>query len=144
MKKYNCIALTALLASLFSGNLMAAELMVTVENIKQVQGSLYLSVYDKQASFDSNDKAVKRQKITVDKSTIKVSLGDLPAGVYAIKTYQDVNENGKFDFTSAGMPDEPFGSSSQSQEMAPPNFEAAKFNFPKNQQVKIYLLNNLK
>ncbi len=141
MKKVkNIIAATTLLTAFISPSLLAAELVVVVDNIKEVQGSLYVSLYNKEASFDSNENAVKRQKVSVDKTTMSVNLGDLPAGEYAVKAYQDVNDNGKIDFSGMGAPSEPFGSSSKSKELAPPSYKDAKFTLDKNQQVQVHLL----
>lgn len=141
MKKVKHIIATAsLLAAFISPSLLAAELVVVVDNIKDVQGSLYVSLYNKEASFDSNENAVKRQKVSVDKTTMSVNLGDFPAGEYAVKAYQDVNENGKIDFSGMGAPSEPFGSSSKSKELAPPKYNDAKFTLDKNLQVQVHLL----
>ena len=133
------IATASLLAAFISPSLLAAELVVVVDNIKDVQGSLYVSLYNKEASFDSNENAVKRQKVSVDKTTMSVNLGDLPAGEYAVKAYQDVNNSGAMDFNGP-MPAEPFGSSSKSKELAPPNYKDAKFTLDKNLQVQVHLL----
>lgn len=141
MKKANrIIATTALLAAVISPNLLAAELVVVVDNIKEVQGSLYVSLYDKEANFEANENALKRQKVNVDKTTMSVNFGDLPTGEYAVKAYQDVNDNGKIDFTTMGPPSEPFGSSSKSKELAPSTYKDAKFTLDKNQQVEVHLL----
>lgn len=140
MKKIKeIIATTTLLTACISPNLLAAELVVVVDNIKDIKGSLYVSLYNKEASFDSNENAVKRQKVSVDKATMSVNLGDLPAGEYAVKAYQDVNSSGAMDFNGP-MPAEPFGSSSKSKELAPPSYKDAKFTLDKNQQVQVHLL----
>lgn len=140
MKKVKYIIATAsLLTAFINPNLLAAELVVVVDNIKEVQGSLYISLYNKEASFETNENAVKRQKVSVDKTTMSVNFGDLPAGEYAVKAYQDVNNSGAMDFNGP-MPAEPFGSSSKSKELAPPNYKDAKFTLDKNQQVQVHLL----
>jgi len=140
MKKYKYIIALGLFSLLGSSSLMAAELVVSVENIKKIEGSLYLSLYKSQDDFDTNNNAVKRQKVTVDTSTQKINLGDVQPGDYAVKVFHDINDNGKFDFGSSGMPAEPYGSSSQSKELAPPSFKDAKFALDKNQQVQVYLI----
>ena len=140
MKKVKHIIATAsFLTAFISPSLLAAELVVVVDNIKEVQGSLYVSLYNKEASFDSNENAVKREKVSVDKTTMSVNLGDLPAGEYAVKAYQDVNNSGAMDFNGP-MPAEPFGSSSKSKELAPPSYKDAKFTLDKNLQVQVHLL----
>ena len=141
MKKVKQIIATAsLLAAFLTPSLLAPELVVVVDNMKDVQGSLYVSLYNKEASFDSNENAVKRQKVSVDKTTITLNLGDLPAGEYAVKAYQDVNGNGKLDFTTMGPPSEAFGSSSKSKELAPSSYKDAKFTLDKNLQIQMHLL----
>jgi uncharacterized protein (DUF2141 family) len=140
MKKVkHLIATASLFTAFISPSLLAAELVVVVDNIKDVQGSLYVSLYNQEASFDSNENAVKRQKVSVDKTTMSVNLGDLPAGEYAVKAYQDVNNSGAMDFNGP-MPAEPFGSSSTSKALAPPKYSEAKFTLDKNLQVQVHLL----
>ena len=140
MKKIkHMIATTALLAACISPKLLATELIVVVDNIKEVQGSLYVSLYNKDTSFDANENALKRQKVSVDKTIMNVNFGNLPAGEYAVKAYQDVNNSGAMDFNGP-MPAEPFGSSSKSKELAPPKYSDAKFTLDKNQQVQVHLL----
>ncbi len=141
MKKIkHIIATTPLLVALISPSLSAAELVVMVNNITDLQGSLYVSLYNQETSFESNENALKRQKVSANKTILSVNFGDLPAGEYAVKTYQDVNDNGKIDFGSMGTPSEPFGSSSKSKELATPKYKEAKFTLVKSQQVNISLL----
>lgn len=140
MKRCNYIVVASLLTALFSLSVSAAELVITVDNLTEAKGSLYVSLYKNSVDFNANENAVKRQKLKVDKSTITINLGDVPVGEYAVKAYQDVNDNGTFDFSGAGMPSEPYGSSSKSKVIAPPDFNEAKFSLEKNQQVQVYLL----
>lgn len=140
MKKSNLlIASTSLLITLVSMNTFAAELVAEVDNIQDVEGTLYMSLYKDEKSFNANENFVSRQRATVDKKTVQVNFGDVPAGEYAIKAYQDVNDNGKMDFNGA-MPAEPFGTSSKSKEMAPPSFSSAKFTLDKDQRVQVNLI----
>ncbi len=140
MKKYlPFITCTSFLVAVLSPTLSAAELIVEVNNIQQVQGSLYISLYNDEQGFNTNNNFVKREKITIDKNTLQVKLGDLPAGDYALKAYQDVNNNGKMDFNGM-LPAEPYGSSSKSKDLAPPGFTDAKFTLDKNQTIQIQLL----
>lgn len=140
MQKYlQLIAGTSLVCALISPSLLAAELTVEVNNIQQIQGSLYISLYKDEQGFDANSNSVKREKISIDKASHQITLGDVPAGDYALRVYQDVNDNGKMDFNGM-LPAEPFGSSSKSTELAPPSFGDAKFTLDKNQKIQIQLL----
>lgn len=133
------IATAALFTACISPHLLAAELVVAVDKITELQGSLYVSLYNNDASFQTNENAVKRQKVRVDKTTMSINFGDLPAGDYAVKAYQDVNNSGAMDFNGP-MPAEPFGSSSKSTALAPPSYTDAKFTLDKNQKIEVHLL----
>lgn len=120
----------------------AAELRVDINNIQDVTGSLYISVYQDELGFKTNSNFVKREKVVVDNNRVEINLGDLPAGEYAIKVYQDVNNNGKMDFHGM-LPNEPYGSSgsnTNTKNVAPPNFSDAKFTLDKAQTISIELL----
>jgi uncharacterized protein (DUF2141 family) len=141
MKKYQyTLAVTIFAASFLSHHSYALDLEIVVENIQTVQGTLYISLYNAEQGFETNQHPLQRQKISVDKNTASVSFNDLPTGEYAVKTYHDVNDNGKMDFNGSGMPSEPFGSSNKSKELAPPTFKESKFTLAKNQQIKLTLL----
>jgi uncharacterized protein (DUF2141 family) len=133
------IATTSLLTALISQNLWAAELVVVVDNIKEIKGSLYISAYNQKESFDANENYLSRKKISVDKNTLTINLGELPAGDYAIKCYQDVNDNGKIDMNGMGIPNEPYGSSGKSSYFGPPSFSDAKFALENNKTLQIHL-----
>ncbi len=132
-------AIASLLATLASAQLYAAELTVEVNNIQEIKGTLYLSLYKDEQSFNANENFLARQRVSVDRKIVQASFVDLPAGEYAIKAYQDVNDNGKLDFNGP-MPAEPFGASSNSKELAPPSYPRSKFTLDKNQKVHIHLL----
>lgn len=134
------VAQVALLTALASPYLMAAELIVTVDNIKQLEGSLFVSLYNNEQGFGANNNFVKREKVTVDKKSMKINLGNLPVGEYAVKAFHDVNDNGKMDFNGI-LPAEPYGTSSTSKDMAPPSYRDAKFTLDKDQKIQVSLLN---
>jgi len=55
-------------------------------------------------------------------------LRDVPPGVYAIETYQDLNDNDQMDTTWLGLPLEPFGFSLDATPfLSKPSFDAVKF-----------------
>ena len=134
------VALTTLLTSLASPSIFAEELVAVITNIKEVKGSLYVSLYNNEANFQRNENPVTRKKVNVDATTMNVSLGDLPSGEYALKAYHDENDNGRLDFSNTGAPSESFGSSGISKELAPPTYNEAKIAFSKSQKVNINLL----
>jgi uncharacterized protein (DUF2141 family) len=63
----------------------------------------------------------KSFKVNGDKAIL---LFDLPAGEYAVSTYQDLNSNGKMDRHFYGAPKEPYGFSNNIKPtIGPPDYE---------------------
>ena len=94
---------------------MAASLRVTVDGITPVGGTLRVGLYD-EATFAllSDSPLFKREAKAA--SNVVVTFERLPPGTYAVKVFQDVNNDGK---AEAG---EPFGISNGA---ARDNFDAA-------------------
>ncbi len=97
-----------------------AQLTVTVTGIKEHTGALMVAVFD-QAGYDA-DRNVAASRIQVAGDTATATF-DIPAGVYGIKLFHDVNGNGKMDANPFGMPIEPFGFSNN----APAKFGPASW-----------------
>lgn len=117
----------------------AHELTLKVDSIRKVEGSLLVAVYDQQAHFDANQQWVAAQKVKVTQGPMRISLGDVPAGHYAVKLFQDINENGQIDFAPSGMPSEPYGFSNNAGVYGPPSFDEAKVEVGKTTEIEIQL-----
>jgi len=100
------------------------ELQVEFTNLRAAKGSLYVAVYDRADAFMQTDR-VRYQKIlpVTQKGTLKISLGNLPAGKYALSCFHDLNGNGKLDTNWMGIPSEPYGFSNNAR----PQFRAPKW-----------------
>ena len=111
-----------------------AELRVSLSNIQQAKGSIYVALYDSEAAFLDTDK-IRDKKIVSVKSTgdLDISFPNLPAGAYAISCFHDVNGNGKLDTNFLGIPTEPYGFSNNAR---------PKFRAPNWAETKFYLNNN--
>lgn len=115
----------------------AAELTVTVSNIKQATGSLYIRVYDAESQWLSQDEKGPRATEVIDLSVTDITENnpgeitrtfDLPEGTYAAATVHDVNKNGTLDTDWRGVPKEPTGTSGFGEnKKGPPEFEMSKF-----------------
>lgn len=107
----------------------AADLNVTVKDVHNSSGTVYLVVYD-ESNFGKPQLAKVRQKAPAAKGDITFVVHDLPAGKYAVSSYQDENGNGKLDTNSLGVPTEGYGFSNDAQGNAgPPKFAQAAFDF---------------
>ena len=72
-----------------------------------------------------------------------ITLTNLPVGVYAIETFQDINSNHKMDTSWIGFPLEPFGFSRDAQPyLSKPRFSRVKFELVPGMNVQTLHLQN--
>ncbi|WP_425391403.1 DUF2141 domain-containing protein [Ekhidna sp.] len=102
------------------------ELVVKIENIKKVKGSLKVALYNHEDHFLS--KEVMSDGKLIDSSTMEFSFKGLGQGTYAVSIYQDENDNGKLDANFMGIPSEPYAFSNNAKGMfGPPSFQDCQF-----------------
>jgi uncharacterized protein (DUF2141 family) len=108
---------------------IGTELHVTLSNIRQVKGSVYVAVYDSEATFLSSDKLRERKIVAVTQTgDLDISFANLPPGTYAISCFHDVNGNGELDTNLVGIPTEPYGFSNNARpKFRAPTWAEAKF-----------------
>ena len=122
------VASVAVIAALAFNAVHAAELTITVTDIKEVQGTIMLAMYDSAAGFDEGASApVYASGIPVEGDSVTVTVPDLAAGQYAIKLYHDANGNGEMDSNVLGLPIEGYGFSGDGGRFGPPSFADAAF-----------------
>ncbi len=122
-RTFNVIAISLLAGS----SVFAADLTVTITDIRSAKGSLGLSVVDSAAAWNDQAKAVARQRQPVQGAEVVFRFADLPPGDYAVSVMHDENDNGKLDANFMGMPTEGYGFSNNPQTLRKPTFEQARF-----------------
>ncbi len=107
----------------------SAELQLTLSNIRQAKGSVYIAVYDKEVNFLSLDKMRDKKIVPLNFSgTLQTVFPNLPPGTYAISCFHDVNGNGKLDTNLLGIPSEPYGFSNNARpKFRAPSWAESKF-----------------
>lgn len=136
MKVNKKISLT-IIAGLFS-SLMAfgQETIQTVKisNLENVKGNLYIGWYNQSTTFRINEKAIYREKITVNnQKELNVVFKNIPKGKYAIAVFLDENDNYKLDKNLFGIPKEKYGfSNNVLPTLRPATYEESVFEL--NQQ----------
>ena len=104
----------------------ASELIVQVENIKEVKGSLKIAIYDQEKDFLKKEVLWDGKEIESNK--VEFTFKDLPVGSYAISLFHDENDNGKMDSNFIGIPTEPYAFSNNAKgRFGPPSFEDCRF-----------------
>jgi len=128
-----------LLTSLIAANTYAHDLVLKVDQIKQVKGTMMVALYNSESNYKSNNNTFSGQKIAVTTNTLTVNFGDVPEGEYAIKLYQDENDNGQIDKNLIGIPTEGYGFSNNGGSMGQPSFDDAKFKVSGTTKIDIHL-----
>ncbi len=116
------------------------EVMVT--NIVDIQGTIYLGLYDNSDSFKNKTMAIDSVIITPNSDKIKIKLENVESGEYAIAIYQDINNNGKLDTGKLKIPQEPVGISNHSnlKRIGIPTYDKAKIKINGDTTVSIPLI----
>lgn len=142
--------LLSLLAFSFHGSLKGElveeeQLYLTISGIKEVKGNLGLLVFNKEEGFPENpERAILELEVVVTATEMRVNLGTLPYGEYAIALVHDENANKVLDKNILGIPKEPFGfSNNRSILRGVPNFKDAAFTFSKERKEAIIRLIDL-
>jgi uncharacterized protein (DUF2141 family) len=114
------------------------KLTIRFPSIAQRTGTLYVGLVDKEANFMGDSYRKTRLPVPAT-GYVQVSFEGLPAGRYAVKVFQDMNENMKLD-RSGQIPTEPFGFSNITSLMGPPSFgqSAFDFNAPKTITINLF------
>jgi uncharacterized protein (DUF2141 family) len=122
-KTYAALALVIITAAPVA---QAGTLNITFENIAEQTGEIRLGVYDANG-YDNGD-SLTGADVSVDGSTVTVSIDGLTPGEYGMKIYHDVNGDGKMGTNPFGMPTEPYAFSNNAKgRFGPPSWDAAKF-----------------
>ena len=116
----------AMCAVFATTSLHAAELRIHVSGLRSAQGDLHYAVYDDAAHFPEGKGWVAEGKVKARTPGVKVVIGGLRPGIYAVAVYHDENGNDEFDQGLLGIPLEDFGFSGDALAfLGPPGFSSA-------------------
>ncbi len=140
------VTLAAVRSLLLSVPLVADELVVTIDNIKEA-GEIHIAIYDNAAAFeaDRGEKGGAAPGITegtiemVEPGSVTYQY-ELPPGTYAIGTFHDANLNNRLDNYFFGVPREQYGFSNDARGfLGPPSFDDAAFSVAGRTEIAITL-----
>lgn len=116
------------------------KLKVTVKNLEQKQGKLMVGLYNSADKFLERP-AFRGKKIPTNNATqIVVVFDSIPAGVYGIAVFQDLDGDKELSTGMFGIPSERYGFSNDATGfMSAPDFEDCSFRVPATQQIIINL-----
>jgi len=121
--------LSVILVSSMASLVHAADLTITITEIQNPKGEVYVAVYDSEQSYLNLPQAKAKLMEKPKDGRVVLVVHDLPAGRYAVASFQDLNGNAELDKNGLGVPQEPYGFSNDAIGLAgPPKFNKAAFN----------------
>ena len=109
----------------------AAELTITVDNVKENKGVVRVAVFEEANWLDKDTTKLaggEAYDLTERSETGAVVVTfDLEPGEYGAMVYQDLNANRALDRNLIGMPKEPYAFSGGFDKLRRPEFEDCKF-----------------
>ncbi len=117
--------------------------VIHIQDVSPKGGVLRLGLYDEARYPDDDATPVASADVKAEMGDTVVTLTNVPPGVYAIETFQDINSNNKMDTSWFGFPLEPFGFSRDAQpRLSKPRFSAVKFEVVSGLNVQTLHLQN--
>jgi uncharacterized protein (DUF2141 family) len=129
-----------------TGSALAADLTISVSDIRNDKGKLLVALFDTEKAFQTMDEksAYATFSLPARRKGAKLTFHDLPKGRYAIGFFHDENNNNVLDMNSKGFPFEGYGMSNNSgARKQVPTFKDAAFTIdkaPVKQALKIIYL----
>ena len=106
----------------------AASLTLIFTGIAETEGSVMGVLIDSEAAYADKAAPLRLIMIKADKSEIAVQFTGLKPGRYAIKSFHDIDSDGKMGTNPYGMPTEPFAFSNNAVgNMGPATWVDASF-----------------
>jgi uncharacterized protein (DUF2141 family) len=123
---------------LLSQHAVATDLTVNITDIEQGKGHIMIGLYASEDDYKSG-KASFHLKVKAKNGKEVAVFENLPDGEYAIKIYQDENDNNKMDFNMMGIPKEGYGFSNHVGMFGAPEYKEAMFSVKENTAIDIDL-----
>lgn len=130
----SCIICLLSICFLPSSHPSMGALELTVDNVREKSGRIWVGIYRSPQDFLDREKA-RLIETTIDRTgRISLEVEDLEFGrEYALAIFHDVNDNGELDRNFFGLPAEPWAFSGEPKtRLRLPYFQEVKFRFGLN------------
>ncbi len=120
-----------MVALLVAGAGHAAELTMTVTNLRSDAGVVEFALYSTPESFPKRGAMMAGKRVRISGAKAVGVFPDLAPGTYAVAVYHDENDNDRFDKNLIGFPLEGYGFSNDAPAFFdPPTFAEAAVRVP--------------
>lgn len=114
----------------FSNALLNAQLVVKVTNIQSIEGFISYGLYDDPNVYLALDKQLKVDRFLVKNTELIFTIDSLPAGLYALSLFHDLNGDDIMQNNFFGIPKEPYGFSLNYRPLfRGPRFDESQFEY---------------
>ena len=104
------------------------SLTIDFHGLRSRRGVVLAALFDSRKAYDANAHPIRTWTLSADGGDFSVTVRGLPPGDYAIKSFHDIDNNGKMNFNPVGIPMEPYAFSNNARGMfGPPPWTAAAF-----------------
>ena len=118
----------------------AHDISVTITDIKNHTGKLYIGLYNKKSGFREVDKTYKKFIVDISSNKVTYIFDNVPTDIYALSVFHDENNNGIHDKNILGIPTEDYGFSNNKKHLfGPASFEESSFQIENNKNITITL-----
>lgn len=136
------IFLTGIIFLLFQGHILSQEYRIsgTINGLEEEKSTIYIYLLTEE-TFEKPYTGIRTIKIETrkDQSSVNFRINDVKKGLYGIRCFQDLNENGKLD-RFLFFPKEPWTLSwKNNKKRVPPDFEDISFEMNRNIKLQLYL-----
>ena len=115
----------------------AADINIEIEGVNSQPSKIYVQLFNGEANF-LNGNALSATYIQAKAGNNIVAFSNVPAGEYAVRFFQDENNNGTLDSNLFGMPSEWYGFSNNARSMfSAPSFAEAGVSCSANKTISI-------
>ena len=134
------MAIRRILALMLAGGAAMAgcrggEILVHVDHVSPKGGIVSAALFDR-ADYHDNNHPLASRNVPARFPRTRFTFRHVRPGFYAIKMFQDINRNGKFDTDLLGLPLEPYGFSNNAKPiLSEPGFSATRFRVGRGQTV---------
>ena len=125
-----CLFAFATSLSLHASETSTAPLRVELTGLVNVEGTLYIAVYDSDDTWLGDETVLEHQVVIADSREGELVIAELqlPPGEYALSIFYDSNNNGELDTNFIGIPKEPVAISNNARpKFGPPKYKDAVF-----------------
>jgi uncharacterized protein (DUF2141 family) len=130
-----------LLFALMCSSAFAADLTVTVKNIRSNEGNIKIAVFPPNSGFPyKHENAVERVIVDIVDKEASYTFTNMDEGSYAVAIFHDLDNNDDLNTNRLGIPAEPFGFSNNPRLITgPPTFRKCRVNLKNDKTINIFL-----